>query len=189
MFGPRALVLTAAGATLVLSWPRAALAQPPEDKVVAETLVKQLDQDAAHHTVIADALKQARDAIEKATRMRAGGDEGHAKAADGLAREWAETARDLALAAAAESSAADLRQKALDARARLERDRALVEEGIARVGRLTTELSHAEKPEKRERVAVEVHEGKDDTQTPAKKVARGEEKKKPTKAAATGGTP
>jgi hypothetical protein len=168
----------------------AARAQGPDDRSVAETLVKQLEQDAAHKGVLADALRQAKDALEHAIRMRAAGDESHAKAAEGLAREWAETGRDLARAAAAEASAAELRQKALDAQARLERERSAVEEGIARVGRLTAELGHAEHPPSQDHIAVEAHEGDAPAKkAPPKKGAKPDEKKKPAKPATAGGTP
>ena len=55
---------------------------------------------------------------------------------------------------AAEKQADERRHQALEAQARLERTRALVEDGIARLGRIRAELDGA--PSK---VAVEVHEG------------------------------
>jgi hypothetical protein len=178
--------IVAAGMMLGLAVPAAAGAQGNDDRSVAEALVKQLEQDAAHKSVLADALRNANEALERARRMHAAGDEGHARDAEGLAREWAETGRDLARAAQAEATAADLRQKALDAQAKLERERALVEEGIARVGRLTAELNHAQAPT---RQAVEVHDG-DAPKAPSKKGVKPEDaKKKPGKAAASGSTP
>jgi hypothetical protein len=69
-------------------------------------------------------------------------------------------ARDLAKAADAETAAADLRHKAVAAQEQLERTRALVEEGIARVGRLQAELVEAEHAPRTDRVAVEVHDDK-----------------------------
>src|SRR5271165_3925465 len=91
-----------------------ALAQPADEHAAADALVRQLDQDAAHHAVTAETLDKAKNALERAVRLRAAGDETHAKAADGLALEWAQTARDLVKAADAEAAAADLRHKALD---------------------------------------------------------------------------
>jgi hypothetical protein len=105
--------------------------------------------------VTVDAVAHATEALEQATRFRAAGDEAHAKAAEGLAREWAETARDLAQAAAAERQAEDRKRQAMEAQAQLERTRALVEDGIARLGRLRAEISAPVKTA----TAVEVHEG------------------------------
>jgi colicin import membrane protein len=168
-----------------------ATAQTADDHAAAEALVQQLEHDTAHTVVTADAVASAKGALERAIRLRAAGDEAHAKAADGLALEWAQTGRDLAKAADAEATAAELRRKAVDAQALLERTRAQVEEGIAHVGRLRTQLQEAEKGGKVEpHVAVEVHEG--DPLPPRKKVPGKKgapDAKKPAKAAATGGAP
>jgi hypothetical protein len=164
-------------------------AQTADDHATAEALVQVLEQDTAHTVVTADAVTAAKLALERATRLRSAGDEAHAKAADGLALEWAQMGRDLAKAADAEATAAEQRRKAVDAQALLERTRAQVEEGIAHVGRLRTQLQEAEKAGKVERVAVEVHEG--DPAPPRKRgPARkggGDGGKRPTKA--TGGAP
>ncbi len=95
-----------------------------------------VEQDAAKKAVTVDLVKRARDAMERAARMRSAGDETHARQADLLAREWAEAAEDLARAAEAERKAAAARSGALDAGAQADRERALLEEGIARNGRL-----------------------------------------------------
>jgi hypothetical protein len=122
-----------------------AAGQGGDDRAIAETIVKQVESDPARAAVAAEALTQARAALERATRLRSAGDEAHAKAADGLAREWAEDARDLARAAEAEATAAEVRRKAVAAQAQLERTRALVEEEIAHIGRLKAELDQAER--------------------------------------------
>jgi hypothetical protein len=183
----------AAGMMLVLVPPTSAGAEGADDRGVAEALVQQLERDGAHKAVLADALRNAQDALERAKRMHAAGDDGHARGAEGLAREWAETGRDLARAAQAEATAADLSQKALDAQAKLERERALVEEGLARVGRLTAELNHAREPT---RQAVEVHDGDLPKKPPTKgadkppvhpqgeRPQQGQQERKPAKAAA-----
>jgi hypothetical protein len=124
-----------------------------DDRAAAEALVVPM-QKAAPEPATIEAIARARDALEQSTRLRAAGDEAHAKAADGLAREWAETARDLARAAAAEKLADERRRQAIQALAQLERTRALVEDGIARLGRLRAELESAVA-----RKAVEVHDG------------------------------
>jgi hypothetical protein len=141
-------------AFVLLSTLRAALAQG-DDRTVALALVTELDHDSTHPSAIAEPLARAKDAIEQATRLRAVGDEAHARAADGLAREWAETGRDLARASATEQQAADMRRKALESQARLSRTRTLVEEGIARVGRLSAEIEQAKRASTESRTARE----------------------------------
>jgi multidrug efflux pump subunit AcrA (membrane-fusion protein) len=123
-----------------------ALAQEHDDHAATEVIVRQLEGDSAHRTVTAEALARTKGAFERAARLRGAGDEAHGKSADSLAREWAETARDLVRAADAETAAVDLRRKAVDAEEKLERTRALVEESIARVGRLTATLDKSERP-------------------------------------------
>ena len=125
-----------------------ALAGNGDDLHVAESVVSELERDEAHKALTADTVKKARAALERARRMRAAGDESHAKLADGLAREWAETARDLVKAADAEQSAAQARRDAIDAGAQSERERALLEEGLARNGRLRAQLDDAEREAK-----------------------------------------
>jgi hypothetical protein len=157
------------------------------DRDVALAIVDELGKDAGRQALVAEPLDLARRAIERAIRLRAVGDEAHAKAADGLAREWAEMARDLVRAADAEEKAAAVRRKALDEQVQFERTRALVYEGIARVGRLKAELDEAQKTAagdvKPDRHAVEVHDG--DPKPP-----KGDTKKKtPTKPDASGAAP
>lgn len=124
-----------------------------DDHAAAEALVVTMQKSAPEPATV-EAVARATEALEQSARLRAAGDEAHAKAADGLAREWAETARDLALAAAAEKQADERRRQAIQAQAQLERTRALVENGIARLGRLRAELESAVAKK-----AVEVHDG------------------------------
>ena len=140
-----------------------------DDQADAVALVAELAQDAVHRGVTADAVARARDALERGQRMRAAGDEAHAKAADALALEWAQMGRDLAKAVDAEQSAAELRRKAMDAQAQLERSRALVEEALASVGRLQAELDHEQAAPHEPRVAVETHDGEPAKKDPKKK--------------------
>jgi hypothetical protein len=147
------LVLAAA---IVLASAVSGHAQGGDDRAVATATVQDLQHDPAHASIAAAPIASAKDALERATRMRGAGDEAHAKAAEGLAREWADMARDLVLAADAEKAAWDAQRKARDAQAQLERARALVEEGIARVGRMRSELDEASHATP-ERKAVEVH--------------------------------
>jgi len=158
-----------------------ARAQGGDDRAVADAIVRQLEADAAHRPATAEALQRSKQALERGTRLRAAGDEAHAKAADGLAREWAETARDLVRAVDAEAAASESRRKAVEAQAALERAKAQVEEAIARVGRLKAELADAS-PGGKDRVAVEVH---DDGSGAPKKRPKGGKKPPPAAPAST----
>jgi hypothetical protein len=133
-------------------------AQPADEHATAEALLAEL-QASPHATATTDSVRLAREALERATRLRVAGDEPHAKAADGVALEWAETARDIVRAADAESSAAELRRKAIEAQAQLDRSRALVEEAIASIGRLRAELEQMRGAPHADHAAVEVHDG------------------------------
>ena len=165
-----------------------ARAQGDDDRAAAVALVRQLELDPAHHALTAESLALAKEALERATRMRGAGDEVHARTADAVAKEWAQTARDLAIAAEAEEKAAELRRKALAAQAQLERARALVEEGITHLGRLRAELEAAGKTVKEDHVAVEVHEG---DPRPKKDIGKKDTTKKPDHGASdnVGGAP
>lgn len=143
----------------------------PEDRSVAESILTKLDADAAHKSLTVDASTRARAALERGTRMRAAGDEPHARLADGLAREWAELARDLVATADLEKKAADTRRAATDAGAHAERERALLDEGIAQNGRLRAQLEAAERehePEKTAKVGASLDAGA--APLPAKKM-------------------
>jgi hypothetical protein len=147
-------VAPAPAAVVLLCSTHAAHAQG-DDRTVALALVTELEHDSAHPSVTAEPIARANDALEQAARLRTVGDEAHARAADGLAREWAETGRDLVRAADAEQRAADVRRRALESQARLSRTRALVEEGIARVGRLGAEIERAKRASGESRSARE----------------------------------
>ncbi len=85
-------------------------------------------------------VEEARRALERAAGARNARDIHHAELLEGLAREWAETARDVLRAAAVEADAGALELAAADAGVRAERARALLEESIARRGRAEAEL-------------------------------------------------
>ncbi len=126
-----------------------ALAFADEQRTTA-AILDGLEREPATKAVTQDQVKRARDAMERAGRMRTAGDETHARQADALARAWADAAEDLARAAEAEAKAAAARRGALDAGAHADRERALLEEGIARNGRLRALLEQTT----REKTAV-----------------------------------
>ena len=115
-----------------------------DNRTSATAILDELANDAVHKAAIGAIVQRGRDALERATRMRAAGDEAHAQLADGLALEEAETARDLVRALEVERMADDARRGTTDAGAVGERERALLEEGIARNGRLKAEIEDFE---------------------------------------------
>jgi hypothetical protein len=110
-----------------------------------EQLLAEAEQGELRKAITQDLVKRSRAASERAARLRADGDETHARVADEVAREWAEAARDLARAADAEAKATAARQAAIDAGAQAERERALLEEGIAHNGRLRAEIDQVDR--------------------------------------------
>lgn len=170
-----------------------------DDHAAAQAIVNEVAADSAHAPVTGELLDRARRELERAAGFRAAYDEKRARAADGAAREWAETARDVLRAVDAETKAGDVRKRALDAQAQVDRTRALVDEDTARIGRLKAQLANAVKDAKTNpdpgRRAVEVHQGDPPPKkTPAKKVASDKgaavpAAAVPAKSDATGGTP
>jgi hypothetical protein len=134
-----------------------AFGEPPSDRAVAEQILAQLAPAASATAAAAPAasaspasssdraltqapLDEAKRALERASGARRSGDVRHAEQLEGLAREWAETARDVVRAAAVEADAGALEVAAADAGLRAERARALLEESISRRGRAEAEL-------------------------------------------------
>jgi hypothetical protein len=142
--------LGACGAAVLLAVTAAVAMAAPGDRAEAERLVAQLERDPAHKELSQDAVRQAREYLDRGQKLRQRGDDAHASIADGVAREWAELGRDLVRAADVEQKASAARRAADDAGAQLERERALLEEGIAQNGRLRAQLEAAEREKKQE---------------------------------------
>ena len=124
-------------------------AQPPSNPAVHEgaTPAEAVSSSPTHPEaaqVTAEPVKSAKRALERARGARAAGDEPHARMLDALALEWAQTARDLLRAAAAEATATATAKKAYEAQTQADRARALLEETQARRGRAAAELVHVE---------------------------------------------
>ncbi len=121
---------------------------PPGDGATAQGIIRDLEAKAAKDgetaKVVAEPIKAAKQALERAHGARAAGDEPHARILDGVALEWAEAARELDRAAAAERAAATVSQKAHEVQTKAERARALLEETQARRGRAAAELAKEE---------------------------------------------
>lgn len=116
-----------------------AAAAGPDDRAAAEAALKDV-AESPRREVAGEMVTRARAALERAAKLRAGGDEPHARLADGLARAWAEAAKDTLRAADVEEKAQAARRSATDAGVVAERERALLEEGIAQTGRLRAQL-------------------------------------------------
>ncbi len=112
-----------------------------DDRASTEATLSALEKDPATKDITADAVKKSRDALERATRMRASGDDTHARLAEGIAHDWAEVGKELARAADLEKKAAQAHLSAQDAGAQTDRERAMLEQRVAENGRLVIEIA------------------------------------------------
>jgi len=110
------------------------------DRTVTEQILAGAGSSSAQAALLRAPLDEAKKALQRAEGARRSGDVPHAELLEGLAREWAETARDLARAAAIETDAGALETAASQAGLRAEKARALLEEAISRRGRAEAEL-------------------------------------------------
>lgn len=138
-FVRRSLTVVATGMLLALA--SFALAAG-DDRAVAETTLREVDA-LAKKSAATDLVARAKASLDRSQKLRAAGDEAHARLSDRAARTWAEAARDAARAAEAEESAATARTGATDAGLAADRERALLEEAIAQSGRLRAQLESA----------------------------------------------
>lgn len=165
MLGASALLLSALATTPALAHGGGALGGPPLEvpkpppgdgqkalEVLKDVEAKAIDERSKK--IVADATTKSRKALERAHGARTSGDAEHAKQLDGLALEWAETARELLRAAAAEQAAAKSADESREASQKAERARALLEETQARRGRAEAELERAMAEEKAAREAA-----------------------------------
>jgi hypothetical protein len=138
------LAAAAIALALVALWARAGWADRA-DGAAAQRALDDLRRDAKHQTVTADAVGRIQSALERAARLRSAGDEAHAQLADAVARQWADTAEQLVRAADAEAADDDVRKKAFDCETQIGKTQALVEEVLARTGRLRARIDSAER--------------------------------------------
>ncbi len=139
-----------------------------DDRAAAESVLKEVEA-SPRKDVGGELVSRSRAAMDRAGRLRASGDESHAKLADRLARTWAEAARDVVRAAMVEESAAAARRGATDAGALADRERALLEEAIAQSGRLRAQLDSVERDGKEQPARTSTSAASDaGTRAPAK---------------------
>jgi septal ring factor EnvC (AmiA/AmiB activator) len=99
-----------------------------------------LKTSASASANVADPLARAEDALERASDVRRTGDTQHATLLEGLAREWVETAQTFNRAQRSESKASELERNTADLEAKVTRARTLLEETVARRGRVRAAL-------------------------------------------------
>jgi len=137
-----ALTLTAALAIGVV-----AAAAGTDDRTTTEALLREVEASPKKN-VAAEMTGRSRGALDRAAKLRSSGDEAHARLADGLAKMWAEAARDVIRAVDVEDKAHASRRAATDAGVLADRERALLEEGIAQSGRVRAQLETVERESK-----------------------------------------
>ena len=117
------------------------------DRAATEAVLREVEA-SPKKDVAAEMIARSRSALERAAKLRASGDEAHARLADGLAKTWADAAREVVRAVDVEERAQASRRAATDAGVIAERERALLEEGIAQSGRVRAQLEAAERESK-----------------------------------------
>ncbi len=145
MLAPRSPVRLVALAALAAGLAVGALAAAaPDERTATEDALREVER-SPKKDVAAEMTTRSRAALERAAKLRSSGDEAHARLAEGLAKSWAEGARDVLHAVDIEEKAQAARRGATDAGIVAERERALLEEGIARSGRLRAQLESTER--------------------------------------------
>jgi hypothetical protein len=124
-----------------------AFAAGADDRAATEGVLREVEA-SPKKDVAAEMIARSRSALDRAAKLRASGDEAHARLADGLAKTWADAARDVVRAVDVEERAQVARRAATDAGVIAERERALLEEGIAQSGRVRAQLEAAERESK-----------------------------------------
>ncbi len=143
--GSRAALALAAGLLLATTGALAALGSG-SDRSAAEAAIRTLTAVPAHQKLASEPIARAQSALERASDARVAGDHTHGSRLEGVAREWAETGRDLVRAAEAERQAQTLFAKATELETKAVRGRALLEETLARRERAREKLRELESP-------------------------------------------
>jgi hypothetical protein len=169
----RVLRWSVAGALALICTRAAVGLAAQDDRAATQAILDELNRDTPHHAVVAESIARAQNALERGTRMRVAGDGPHAAQAEALARQWAETGRTRIRAAVAEEHALDVRRKALDTEGQVAKTREIVEEIIARTGRLRAQIAVERDAGPHARIAVEVHDAERDPSRQALDAADG----------------
>ena len=140
-------VLGVAAAALIIGRALTAFGADPNDRAAADAALREVES-SPRKDVGAEMIGRSRAGLDRGAKLRASGDETHAKLAEGVARTWAEAARDLVKAVEVEQRAQAARLAATDAGTIADRERALLEEGIAQRGRAKAQLESMERDTK-----------------------------------------
>jgi hypothetical protein len=92
-----------------------------------------------------ETVQKAKEALDRALRLRSMGDDANARLALGLARDWLDAGRDLKQTLEAEKRVAETRAKARQSEQDLAKARVELEEGVAKAGRLRSQVETKEK--------------------------------------------
>jgi len=145
---PRPLLVGAVASFSLLTWwagagwEAQAAASPAEE---ARQILSAVEADAATRELVSRAVAQAHSALDRAQASADAGPQRELWEATAL--EWAEIARDLQRARAAEQASDRLEQSLSTLQTELVRTRASVEQALARVGRARQELTDLERNE------------------------------------------
>ena len=93
MMAPRTSLVALAALVTVLAVGALASAAP-DDRTATEDALREVER-SPKKDVAAEMTARSRAALERAAKLRASGDETHARLAEGLAKTWAEAARDV----------------------------------------------------------------------------------------------
>ncbi|HMR81328.1 MAG TPA: hypothetical protein PKD61_39720 [Polyangiaceae bacterium] len=130
-----------------LSLASVALATRGDDRGRAQAVLAEIPAPSSASSPAAEPMARAKDALRRSDEARGGGDTTHAALLDALGLEWAETARDLSRAAAAEKKLAEVQQRIGDTEQKLTRAKALLDDTVARRGRAEQKLRDLEQPD------------------------------------------
>ncbi|MBI5534937.1 MAG: hypothetical protein HY898_19575 [Deltaproteobacteria bacterium] len=138
----RHLIAIALSTGLVLAAFSALADRPSSDRAVATQILAQLQSDSSPvASAVARPTNEARAALARADNAVASGDAVNARLLEGLAREWAELAVDVARSVEGQQEAGALQSAAADASLRVQRARAMLDELAARKARAQGELN------------------------------------------------
>ena len=137
---PRLVAGVLLGLTLGLFAWTAFATRDVSDRAVTDGILAENAKPGAYAPAASRALAEARRALRRADDAKAAGDMANAARLEGLAREWAELARDLDRAVLFESDADSTQAAAADAALQVRQARALIEVLVARQARAQGEL-------------------------------------------------
>jgi chromosome segregation ATPase len=120
------------------------LASPTQAQTPSVAEIEGALAELSPKAAVASEVRKAQEALERARGTRASGDGRHGQLLERLAQIWTDVARDLLAAIEAEEKAQAAQRALLDTHEQIERERALLEENIARRSRAQTEVKKAQ---------------------------------------------